>query len=69
MVDESSTWLGGPLDDLYALFGGNQAHLQVTPAVPRSKAGPMAVRETEQPTTQGTASAPIASGPQSQPRV
>ena len=69
VVDETMTGLGDPIENLYALFGGDRAHLQVTPAVTRSKAGAMAVRATEQPTPQGTASAPTASGLQPQPRV
>ena len=48
VVEEAKGGLEAPLEGLYALFGGDQAHLQVTPAVTGSKAGTMAIRATGQ---------------------
>ena len=48
VVEEAKGELEAPLEGLYALFGGDQAHPQVTPAVTQSKARTMALRATEQ---------------------
>ena len=48
VVEEAKGVLEAPLEGLCALFGGHQAHPQVTPAVTRSKTETMALRATGQ---------------------
>ena len=59
MIDEVQLGREDSLEGLYALFGGDRAHLQVTPAFTRSKTGALRLKAPEQPAPAATSS-PIA---------
>lgn len=60
-IEEDSPERGDPLEGLYSLLGGDQAHRQVTPAVTILKAVALGVITSEEPVQTAT---PPADGPE-----